>query len=206
MPPAAASERATPAALGAVWQQIQDRRDDQGLFVVAVDGRSGAGKSSLASGLQQLAADRLGRPLDQVARVEIEDLYAGWTGLEAAPALLEWTVLRPLRRGARRVSWPVWDWSAGRYGSTRTLTRPASGLVVVEGVGCSAPPAREQVDHVVWVEADAPTRREGVRARQRQLVGHDDTDQWWDAWTAAEDRLLAQHPPTWHQRVDRSLP
>ncbi|WP_374929618.1 hypothetical protein [Kytococcus sedentarius] len=187
--------------LEGVWDAVGRRVADGGLVVIAVDGRSGSGKTHFAQRLRTHASAELGVGIGEVGLVAVEELYAGWSGLTAAPALLDWCVLSPLRSGASRVTWPRWDWAAGRYGSTGSLERPRTGLLVVEGVGSSAPPARDGVDHVVWMEAPAPARRQAVRRRESELLGRDGTDSWWPGWAAAEDQLLAEHPPVWDQLV-----
>ena len=60
------------------------------MLVIAIDGRSGAGKTSLAARLR-LA---LGAPV-----VALEDLYGGWDGLERGVDLLVSDVLEPLSAG-----------------------------------------------------------------------------------------------------------
>ena len=76
--------------------------------VLAIDGRSGAGKSSLAAAM----SGELGAPV-----VSLEDLYGGWDGLENGIDLLVSEVLEPL--------------AAGRAALSRVTTgcgRPGSGL------------------------------------------------------------------------------
>ena len=192
--------------LEGVWDAVGGHVAGGGLTVVAVDGRSGSGKTHFAGLLRSHAAAALDVPVEEVGLVAVEDLYAGWSGLPAAPALLDWCILRPLRAGAARVTWPQWDWAAGRYGSTGTLERPRSGLLLVEGVGASVPPARDGVDHVVWLEAPASARRQAVRRREAALLGRDGTDAWWPGWAAAEDHLFTDHPPEWDQRIVREAP
>ena len=81
------------------------------MFVIAIDGRSGAGKTSLASGL----GSALGAPV-----VTLEDLYGGWDGLERGIDLLVSEVLEPLGAGvAARV--PRYDWVTAAW---RTALAP----------------------------------------------------------------------------------
>lgn len=191
--------------LPASWEEVCGRVTPERLLVVAVDGRSGAGKTTCADRLRTDAAARLGCPAEAVGLVAVEDMYAGWDGLAAGPALLERCVLAPLAGGAGVVSWPCWDWEAGAYRRTGRLERPSSGLLLVEGVGCSAPPARALVDHTFWLEAPEPARRAAVRRREERADG-EPSDRWWPGWAAAEERLLAQHPPVWDECLEGVLP
>ena len=139
--------------------------------VVAVDGRSGTGKTDLAAAL----ARRTG-----AAVVHLDDLYPGWSGLAAAVELLG-EVLDGLRSGAP-ASHPVWDWARGAY--VREVALPTSGTVVVEGVGagCARP-----VDLLVRLEADAELRRARALARDGETFAPH-----WDAWAAQEAELFSR--------------
>ena len=82
--------------------------------VVAIDGRSGAGKTSLAAAL----ASQLGAPV-----VSLEGLYGGWDGLEHGIVLLVSEVLEPLAAGqAARV--PRYDWVAQEWADPVLLEPP----------------------------------------------------------------------------------
>ncbi len=144
-----------------------------GPTVVAVEGRSGSGKTELAAAL----AARTGATV-----VHLDDLYPGWSGLEAAVDLLRGLLAR-LRTG-RPTTQPVWDWDRGAY--TRSVPLPTAGLVVVEGVGasCAGP-----VDLLVELVADPLVRRDRALTRDGETFAPH-----WDAWAAQEDRLFARCP------------
>ncbi|MEZ0163641.1 dephospho-CoA kinase [Kineococcus sp. LSe6-4] len=144
-----------------------------GPLVLAVDGRSGTGKTDLAAVLRR----RTGAPV-----VHMDDLYPGWDGLAAAVDLLG-GLLERLRRGAV-VEQPVWDWTREAY--TRTVELPTSGLLVLEGVGagCAGP-----VDLLVELTAAPAVRRERALARDGQTyLPH------WERWAAQEAALFARRP------------
>jgi hypothetical protein len=138
--------------------------------VIGVDGPSGAGKTVLAG--------RLAAELDDVTVVHVEDLYPGWSGLDAVvPRLVAW-VLQPSDEG-RPPRWRRWDWAAGRYAEWHEL--PARSVLVVEGVGAGARACAPYLDLLVWVEAPEQVRylnamhRDGVLYRPH-----------WRRWAAAE--------------------
>ena len=150
-----------------------------GTRVVCVDGRSGAGKTSLA---RWLAAET-GAPV-----VALEDLYGGWDGLERGIDLLVSAVLEPVGQGrAARV--PRYDWVAGTWGPAWALAPPA--VLVVEGVGAGARRAAAYASALVWVEAGPAERRRRALARDGATFAP-----YWDMWAAQEDALLArEHTP-----------
>jgi uridine kinase len=146
-----------------------------GSRVVAVDGRSGAGKTSLAAALR----DRLDAPV-----VSLEDLYGGWDGLEHGVDLLVAAVLEPLAAGrAPRV--PRYDWVAGEWAEPTVLA--PTGVLIVEGVGAGARRAAAFESVLVWLEVPAPVRRERALDRDGETFAPH-----WDRWAAQEDSMLAR--------------
>ncbi|NUP74226.1 MAG: aminodeoxychorismate synthase component I [Sinomonas sp.] len=146
--------------------------------VIAIDGRSGAGKTSLA--VELAAALREHR---SVTLVHLEDLYPGWDGLAEGIERCAATVLGPLRRG-EPARWRAWDWLAGADGEER-VTAPAD-VVILEGVGAGAAPLRDLCDALVWVEAPAEDRRRRAIERDGETYAPH-----WERWAAHEDAWLA---------------
>ena len=147
--------------------------------VVAVDGRSGAGKTSLAASL----AGQLEAPV-----LSLEGLYGGWDGLEHGIDLLVSDVLKPLAAGvAARV--PSYDWVAREWAEPLLLEPP--DVLIVEGVGAGARRAAAFESLLVWLEAPAPTRKKRALARDGDTFAP-----YWDQWAAQEEKLLArEHTP-----------
>ena len=166
--------------------------------VVAVEGRSGSGKSTVAEQLRLALAGR-GEP---VALLTMEDLYPGWGGLaESSQLLAEW-VLIPLSRG-RAACWRRYDWGRGGFGEDREVL-PAElveggGTLIVEGCGSGAAPVRDLVDLLVWVEASEETRSERLDQREDAALYAPHRDRW----ARQEDALYAVDPP-W-KRADLRL-
>ncbi|GAA2199321.1 chorismate-binding protein [Sinomonas flava] len=146
--------------------------------VIAVDGRSGAGKTSLA--VELAAALRTHRT---VALVHLEAVYPGWDGLAAGIERCAAGILAPLRRG-EAARWRAWDWAAGIDGEER-VTAPAD-VVVLEGVGAGAARLRAFCDAVVWVDAEAAERKRRALERDGETYAPH-----WDRWAAQEEVWLA---------------
>ena len=143
--------------------------------VVAIDGRSGAGKTSLAAAL----VGQLNAPV-----VSLEGLYGGWDGLERGIDLLVSEVLKPLAAGqAARV--PRYDWVSREWAQPVVLEPPE--VLIVEGVGAGASRAAEFESLIVWLEAPADIRKKRALDRDGQTFAPH-----WDQWAAHEDAMLAR--------------
>ncbi|MFC4564767.1 hypothetical protein ACFO4E_23150 [Nocardiopsis mangrovi] len=150
--------------------------------VLAVEGRSGSGKSLLAS----LLADRIGCPV-----VHMDDLYPGWTGLAAAVPLALDHVVAPLARG-RDPRWPRFDWERGRHaGWAGTAARDT---LILEGCGSGARDLRPYLSALIWVDAPA-------QVRARRLAHRADAAAYAPyrrMWARQEDAFYAAHEPHAH--------
>lgn len=158
--------------------------------VVAIDGRSGAGKSSLAATL----ARQLNAPV-----VSLEGLYGGWDGLERGIDLLVSEVLKPLAAGrAARV--PRYDWVAREWAEPLLLEPPE--VLIVDGVGAGARRAAAFESLLVWLEVPAPTRKQRALDRDGETFAP-----YWDQWAAQEDQMLArEHTPDRADIIIRPVP
>jgi chloramphenicol 3-O-phosphotransferase len=141
--------------------------------LVAIDGPSGAGKTTLAA---QVAA-ALAAPT-----VHMDDLYPGWDGLHAATARLWSWVAEPLQSG-HPARYRRWDWTAGEYAEWVQL--PPSEVIVLEGCGSGALPGGSVLSALVWVEADEAVRKARGLARDPGYAP------FWDRWATQERALYA---------------
>ena len=139
--------------------------------VLAIDGRSGAGKTTLACDVALATSAQL---------VHVEDFYPGWDGLADGAKYLVHEVLEPVRAGDVVVP-RRWNWHAGAF----ELGVPVyPGLIVVEGCGALSRASRPLVDVAAWFDVDA-------ELRHRRASLRDGDDGWWDAWRAQEDAFYA---------------
>lgn len=137
--------------------------------VIAIDGRSGAGKSSLA-GLVAAAAD--------ADLISLEFLYGGWHDLEGGVARMVADLLEPIAAG-RTATVPQYDWHTESWGEP--VEMDAGGLLVVEGVGAFAEAAGRLIGTGVWLEAAEDVRRARAEARDGGAFST-----WWDPWARQE--------------------
>jgi cytidylate kinase len=146
--------------------------------VLAIDGRSGAGKSSLAV---QVAA------LIEAPLVSLEYLYGGWGDLAGGIERLSESVLEPLSRG-ELATIPQFDWTADAWGASIELQPPAD--LIVEGFGSLAPSASDLIAVGIWLEAPEEVRRSRATSRDGGAFAS-----FWDGWAAQEEEILALGHP-----------
>lgn len=151
--------------------------------VVAVDGRSASGKSTLASQLQAKLPDAVVVHTDDVAWYQS---FFGWDQL-----LVE-GVLEPAQAGLA-VSFrpPAWD-ERHRPGAITVPQR--TRWLLVEGVGASRRSLAAHVDAAIWVASDAVV----ARARGIERDGGPQREWFWDEWAAQEEPFLAAERPWDH--------
>jgi len=150
-------------------------------WVVAVDGRSGGGKSTLARTVAAAVPASVVVHTDDVAW---HQSFFGWADLLADG------VLAQARRG-ESVAYrpPAWD-ARDRQGEIKV---PAGcPLLIIEGVGAGRRELAELIDTVVWVQSDV------VEAERRGIArdgGTAEAAAFWHEWRAEELPFLAKQRP-----------
>lgn len=144
--------------------------------LVCIDGRAGAGKTSLAADLAVTCS-----AAGPVTTMSMDDLYAGWSGLPAVSDTVISQLIEPWSAG-RPAQLAVWDWHAERR--LEPVPVELTPLVLLEGVGSWARRYANVVSLLVWLECDEPTRRRRALARDGGAF-----DVHWDGWAADEERM-----------------
>ena len=144
--------------------------------VVAVDGRSGSGKTSFATALREALPDA---PV-----VTLEYLYGGWDGLERGHRRARFRGPRALAQ-ERTALVPRYDWIAARWDTPWALEPPE--VLIVEGVGAGAQRAAAYESVLIWMDAPASVRKKRALDRDGETFAP-----YWDAWAAHEDAMLAR--------------
>ena len=147
-----------------------------GTVVVAVDGPSGAGKTTLTRELR--------RRLDGPPVIHLDAVYPGWDGLAQTPAILH------DRRPGPAGSWRAGGVPAVRLGGRRFAEEyvvPPAPLLVVEGCGAGAWPGFGYVSVLIWVEASRDDRYARAMARDGATYRPN-----WERWAASERALFAR--------------
>jgi gluconate kinase len=141
--------------------------------VVLIDGRSGAGKTTLARDLAPLLGAQL---------VSLDDIYPGWDGLAAGSAAVHETVLRDHDPG-----WTRWDWTSERAAEWHPVDpeRP----IVIEGCGALSRANRALASFGIWMDLAAGERRRRALTREPDFAPH------WRGWARQErEHALRERP------------
>jgi len=160
-------------------------------FVVAIDGHSGVGKSTLARAL----AERL-----DACVIDGDDFYAGGIELRMdspasrAAACIDWarqrSVLEALAAG-RAAQWRAFDWDAfdGRLRDDPTKVGPGP-VVILEGVYAARPELADLLDLRVVLVAPDEVRLARLAAREGTI------GPWERQWHEAEEFYFEAVMPT----------
>ena len=158
-----------------------DRTHDGRPWILAVDGRSGSGKSTVAALLHQSVTPSAIVHTDDVAW---HHSFFDWSDL-----LVE-GVLKPLRNG-QAVSYrpPGWE-KRGRAGAIEVAA--GLDLVIVEGVGASRTEVMPWIDRALWVQSDL---EEAERRGIARDGGTEEARDFWREWGSQESDFLQQQRP-----------
>lgn len=151
-----------------------------GPTIVLIDGRSGAGKTTLAARLRDEWPG-------EVSVIALDDVYPGWDGLAEGAEIVRTRILRPLSEG-RAARWHRWDWTRSRPGAQ--VVTPAGVPLIVEGSGVLTAASAVLAPVRVWLEAPDDSRRERALARDGDAYRPH-----WERWAAQEERhIRIDHP------------
>ena len=150
---------------GALAASILERQPFLGeIRVVAVDGGTGAGKSTVAAALDRAFGERGA----STHVLHTDDLLDGWSDLDGSGRRLAELVLDPLAEG-RPAAYPAYDWHASRF-ADRLRHVGAPDVLILEGVGSARRANRSRLTFTVFVEAPLALRQRRVVARDGAQV------------------------------------
>ena len=148
--------------------------DSKPPFIVAVDGRSGSGKTTFA--------DLLAKSLDTEV-VHTDDFSTADDPLNWYQAFID-TVLQPVVEGKKTLEY----YAASDTDKTKLITHTVPDILIIEGVSSSRKEFCDYIDFAIFVETDKEEAR--VRGIARDISygrTKEDATRVWDFWSSAED-------------------
>lgn len=147
---------------------------------IVIDGRSGAGKTTVARALAAAwpGACRL---------VSLDEFYPGWSGLREGSRIA--AGLLAAHASGRTGRYRRWDWERGVWDAKGDPVDPAVPLVV-EGCGALSVAAARHATASIWMDGDAGLRRERALARDGEGF-----EPFWDMWADQESAHIRREDP-----------
>ncbi|MDP1720140.1 MAG: hypothetical protein Q8L08_03965 [Candidatus Nanopelagicaceae bacterium] len=143
--------------------------------VLAIDGRAGSGKTTLASDLFLALSVK-----SPVSLVHMDEIYGGWDcALGESLSKRLSNLLEDLSRGKSH-QLPVYDWNAKAFNSHRTIT--PTRILILEGVGSAQRIVREFATVTFWLDIDSETGLTRVLERDGKI-----SKPFMSQWQADED-------------------
>jgi uridine kinase len=166
-------------------------------YLIGIDGRSGAGKSTWAGKLRKQLPDVLVIHKDDFYRVLYEKVRATLDSEQGYYQYFDWErleqhVLLPLSSGDI-AHYQRYDW--GKEKLLETIEVNPTSIIVVEGVYSTRPELRKYYDLCVWVETS-----ESERLRRQKDRG-ENTSMWIQRWAAAEKFYVTNIRPSLSQSL-----
>ena len=161
-------------------------------LLIAFDGRSGVGKTTLAQAIaQELRGIVIGG----------DDFFSGgsdsdWDARSAEAKVADCIDWRRLRKealepllGGKTASWHPFNFISGIGLSEEVIRREPAALIILDGAYSCRPELSDIVDLSVLIEmSDDRLRRQRLLARE----GHDFMESWHKRWDVAEDHYFTQ--------------
>jgi len=186
-------KEAIDSIVSAIEQKLEGH---EGPLLVAIDGRSGTGKSTLAKEVAE-----------RVNGVVIlgDDFYSGgsfedWdkrSPKEKADLCIDWKRIRtealePLLSG-KSASWHPFNWQTGKGLAEHFIKAQAACVIILDVVYSNRPELSDIVDLSVLVQLSDTVRRKRLKRRERGSF----MVKWHQVWDEAEDYYFSQiRPPS----------
>lgn len=126
--------------------------------IIAIDGRAGAGKTTLANELAlALSLKR------DVTVIHLDEIYAGWELALTETLTKSLSYIVSSLAAERAATVPIFNWHFHEFDSDREIS--PCDLVIIEGVGSAQRIVREMATASIWIEIDPQTGLERVLNR-----------------------------------------
>ena len=158
-----------------IVSELRRRRHDDSIFLVAIEGFGGSGKSTFAASLRDALGSAFVISIDDfIVKERITE--SSWDGAFDRRRL-ESQVLIPAS-GGKQISYQrlIWDTNA----LSDPIVVPKVDYLIVEGISSFHPDIARYYSYKIWIETPIEVARERGRARD----GDNENAQHWDLWAA----------------------
>ena len=138
-------------------------------MIVTIDGVAGAGKTMLASAMNEKYEDHF-----SVQVIHMDDLYEGWDDPFGATLSKKLTEIAQAHMTATPYETPLHDW-LDSIAASPLIIEPVD-MLIIEGVGSGQRSIREFVSTKIWIDCDPIVGLKRVSARdganiEREMMG-----------------------------------
>lgn len=172
------------ASIFALTNKISRLPKNKTTFIIGIDGREGAGKSTLAESLR--------RGLRNTTIIPLEDFYSPEL-LEVDRKRVVSQVINPLKNNQPAAKYQRFDWNKNGLMEWRSVQN--EGILIVEGATALHPDLLEFYDLTIWVECPAETGLK--RGASRDVHGYklSTRAEWLSIWVPKEKEYIKTHTP-----------
>ena len=147
--------------------------------VIAIDGRAGAGKTTLEHELfLGFSGPRV------VTVIALDDVYAGWDGALGPKLTHTLTHLLESISANRSFRLPIFNWQMSTFDSERIIE--PSDLLLIEGVGSCQKIVREFSSATIWLDIEPEIGLQRVLERDGESISQE-----MKQWQIEEEKLFA---------------
>ncbi len=140
------------------------------MTLIAIDGRAGAGKTTLAARfLEDLSIK------ESVAVIHMDDLYAGWNDALGASLTRTLESIVNAHQSHSTFEIQIFNWNSMRFDSTR-LIEPVN-VLILEGVGAGQKTVRDAGAILYWLDIEPDVGIERVLKRDGNHIA-EQMKQW----------------------------
>lgn len=171
------------ASIKDIIQKITELLERKKTILVAIDGRGGAGKSTLAKNLH--------KEFSNLTIVSLDDFYLPQVGLPDLERVLKQVII-PLKNN-QTTKYQRYDWGTKKLEEWHKVSQ--NQIIIFEGMTALHDSIRPNFDLTIWVECPADIAHERGIQRDKNLYKVDTEKDWQNLWIPKEEKYIKEVNP-----------